>query len=389
VSLPLGKHEGQTLEFKRAEALRRPHGIARAVVAMLNASGGTIWIGVIEEGGRAVAIDPVERPREQLTRLRNHLLDTIDPALTEGPREDLRLEVLSAEGDESVLRLEVSRGCKRPYAQLKDGGRFYHLRVGDRLRAMTHEEIVDGGRSPLRPDPEAAARAELGKEREALATLPKGTLWIRLQPAFSTEILLSPSLRGLLTNPGASGNRESGWSVVNPHSLPKLAKGVLTIEQEYFGRTRVHRDGSIDYQAPVERLWHESPGGPKDQIYPFALVELPVSLLRLAARVHESNSRDDGEAFLLDMALANARGWKLRGYSPASYGYLFGHDEKEIDTDLLTIDRPVRVTRGELHDNPDRCALRLIQRLYESFGFEEDRIPAEFDRATGEFRLGS
>jgi len=36
---------------------------------------------------------------------------------------------------------------------------------------------------------------------------------------------------------------------------------------------------------------------------------------------------------------------------------------------------------------PDRCAFRLIRRVYEGFGHREDAIPAEFDRASGQLLL--
>ena len=53
----LGKAESDRLEFKEAEALRRPANIGREVVGFLNADGGEIWIGVKEEHERAVGYE--------------------------------------------------------------------------------------------------------------------------------------------------------------------------------------------------------------------------------------------------------------------------------------------------------------------------------------------
>lgn len=53
---PLGQVESVRLEFKGRDA--RPIDIGRAVVALLNASGGNIWWGVKAEGEKATAEEP-------------------------------------------------------------------------------------------------------------------------------------------------------------------------------------------------------------------------------------------------------------------------------------------------------------------------------------------
>src|SRR5262249_60933005 len=92
----------------------------------------------------------------------------------------------------------------------------------------------------------------------------------------------SEELRRLLVDPAASGNRASGWMVVNPYLQPKLSRDALAIARDTEGATRILRNGGLEYIGPLDRLWHENiPGGPQRQIYPFALLELPVSLMRL------------------------------------------------------------------------------------------------------------
>jgi hypothetical protein len=263
---------------------------------------------------------------------------------------------------------------------------------------MTREEIRGEFHMPPPANPLERAEEELLRARAQASKEARGTLWIRLQPAIAMDLeLRSNRLRQLLTIPGESGNRDSGWTVVNLHLSPTVGSGFVGIGDEYYGQTRIWRDGTIDYRAPIERLWHDNPGGPPTQIYPYALLELPVSLLRLSARVHGGSSDVEGtsshrstdeDPFMVDMGLFHAKGWKLRAYSPKSYGYILRHGEKVIDTDALTLDRPLRFTRRELLENPDRCALRLIRLVYELIGFEEDCIPSEFDRQTGSFKIG-
>ena len=103
VQWPRGKTESQTLEFKGRDALKQMKAISRSVVAMLNASGGEIWIGVAEEVGMAVRVEPIEDVEERKQALWNHLVDTLDPIPKE---EEVSLEsVDTSEG--SVLRIEV------------------------------------------------------------------------------------------------------------------------------------------------------------------------------------------------------------------------------------------------------------------------------------------
>src|SRR6185295_20094854 len=73
---------GPHLEFKGIDALKDPEKIAREVVAMLNAQGGKVWVGLREEDGRAVAVEPIADPEREKGRLLNYLVDTIEPAIS-------------------------------------------------------------------------------------------------------------------------------------------------------------------------------------------------------------------------------------------------------------------------------------------------------------------
>lgn len=407
VRIPLGQVEGQRLEFKGREALKKPQLLSRAVVAMLNADGGDVWVGLREEGGRAVQVEPVVDARAKMGSLWNHLIDTIDPPPLSGEKGEIKVESVPASEDEEVLRIRVAPGERGPYAQLKEGGRFFFIRAGDRVRSMTREEIAQGFQSEPRAnsaDDSASNKAleSLRREREGLQDLGKELFWIRLQPEADLDLdLQSPELKRLLVDPAASGNRSSGWMVVNPYLEPKLEGGSLSIEHEHYGSTRVYRNGCLEYRGPLDRLRHENPGGPRLQIYPFALLELPVSLMRLGAHVystiHDKPSERgprakikrlaDGRVWA-DLGLFNIMGWKLLPYSPRAYGYLFKHEEKTFPGKSLLLDRQLAFNVEEVVGEPDRCAFRLIQQVYQAFGYSEDRIPSEFDQTSGKLRIG-
>jgi hypothetical protein len=401
--IPLGRHEDQRLEFKGRDVLSKPQAIARAVVAMMNADGGEIWIGLREVDGKAVDVEHVANARRERDRLWNHLIDTLEPSPL---GEEIEVEpVADANGDE-VLRIVIRPRRERgPYAQLKDGGRFFFVRVGDRVRSMTREELVLAQPLAAAPSDESLSevRRVLGARRAKLAESRSSCVWIRLEPAFEVTLdLSSPGLRDLLIDPKGSDNREGGWTVMNRFATPALKQGQLEAGTEHSGFTSLGRNGALEHHAPLTRLWHGNPNDPRDLIHPYALIELVVSLVRLASAIHArlaqfsegvAPTRDrrgrDGSArvVLADLGLFGAKGWKLRPWSPRAAGYMFKHKEAVLEEEDLVLDQPITLDLHALVSEPDRCAFRLIQRVYEGFGLCEDEIPSEFDRRTGRFSI--
>lgn len=80
--IPLGQKEGPRLELKGADVLKDPEKIAREIVAMLNAEGGEVWVGLREEGNRAVAVEEIADPEGEQRRLLDFLGDVVEPSLS-------------------------------------------------------------------------------------------------------------------------------------------------------------------------------------------------------------------------------------------------------------------------------------------------------------------
>ena len=78
--VPLGRKEDFHLELKGRDALDDPEKIAREVVAFLNAEGGDVWVGLGEEAGRAVKVEPIPDPEREQRRLVDYLIETIEPS---------------------------------------------------------------------------------------------------------------------------------------------------------------------------------------------------------------------------------------------------------------------------------------------------------------------
>lgn len=412
--IPLGREENQRLEFKAREALKKPAGIARGVVAMLNARGGEIWVGLGETNGRAVEVQSITNVESERDRIWNHLIDTIEPPPAP---EEIDIEIVPAESG-SILRIRVTPGDeRRPYAQLKEGGRHFVIRTGARIRSMTREEMLDasGGakgkheRSPLDPI------RILERKREELLRFKQPMFWIRVQPDRELGIdIQSKKVERYLRDPTLSGNRESGWTFANRYVELRIEQDRRVLGDEASGRTLIERSGAIEHRTPLQWLTHSMQES--NEIYPYALLEKTVSVFRLARALYrdpELNSEETPPAsrrkmshhvikrglsrllavdfkIAVDFAITSAQGWRLRAYSPKSAHWQLGYDtvkgfehlQGKLTSDLL-LERPLEFKSTEFLSGPDSCALRLIRRVYEAFGLSEEMIPSEFDRRRG------
>jgi hypothetical protein len=378
--IPLGKTESHKLEFKGRDA--RPLDIVREVVAFLNAAGGEIWWGIKAESDRATAEEPFPDGEARKRDLQNHLIDTIEPS----PRipGEVALELVPAQGDGFVMRIRVRQldPGRAPAAQLKNQGRRFWIRVGNRVRVMSREEIA-AQFTTAREGPSRELQALL-EDRTIVEQSERPCFWMKIQPLPGIpdgEFNLQDSALGeLLTNPGATGNRNSGWNFVLELSRPRLGRGGLRNETDRDNYVEIKRSGAVVFRTRLERL--ENPGRDRPrELLSYPVVEFPISVLRLAAKIIESWGPKVREVFV-DFAFVGLRGWSLPWRSPLSPSSRF-HVPKRFEEDNLVPPQPFRFTRDELVQEPDRCGLRLITFIYEAFGYPADAIPPEFDQRIG------
>lgn len=378
--IPLGMKEDFHLEFKAQAALGTPEDIAREVVAMLNAEGGEVWIGLREEGGRAVAIDPIPDPDREETQLRDYLIDKIEPSPSVK-----EVKILRAETTEGILfRLKLTpAGNHKPYALLKKGGgRHYIIRIGERLRPMTREELIfsfkEGGG---KKDKVEQASTRLLEIRGGALAQHRSLLWLGIRPVSDLELdLQDPALEKYLQEPELTGNRQMGWNFCKFNYRPRLQKEKLVTRPEELRAVEFWKDGTLLFQVPLESLFWK---GERNEIWPYALVEHPVSAFRMARKIYEGKFSAN-DYIVADLALTGIGGWTLRPNSPGTWGFLSERMYSE-ESDLLW-EKPLVFSFQEVEAD-DSCAFRLIERVYEAFGLRRDAIPQEFDRQTGRLIL--
>jgi Putative DNA-binding domain len=385
--LPLGRKEDFHLEFKGNEALREPEKIAREVVAFLNAEGGEVWVGLREENGRAVAVEPIADPDQEQRRLLDYLIETVEPV----PAGEIQVEVVEAEGEGPVLRVEARPDeARRPYACLRKGGRHFVIRIADRIRPLSREEIL--GQAPRSDEAFLDRALELiREERNDRQEQRVEVLWLRLEPATPPrEVdldLQDRRLEELLTDSSRSGNRRDGWSFSRFLQRPRLRVGRLTTsgEEEPF-RVELRREGGLLFVSPLSGLHWQ---GQSKEIWPLALCELPVSALRIAGAVYQDRIPPDRQ-IVVDLALIGIQGWTLRPGTPGrGFEFMASNPARIEGDDDFLLDRPLIVRTGDLVENPDAIGYRLIERVYEAFGFRREQMPQVFDPVTRRLVLPS
>lgn len=389
--IPLGQVEDQQLEFKSAAVLDNPEKIAREVVAMLNAQGGEVWIGLREEDGRAMEIEPISEADSRKERLHDHLVDTLEPAPT---GDEVTIEIVpltKADKSEHLLRIYAEpKPNRRPYAYLRTGAWNFPIRVGARLRPMSRDEVKQGFSGSYVDNPDTTATAEerlIDLRQQALAEGLEG-LWLAVAPLSPLDLQVQASLfEEIATDPRASGNRKTGWNFARTVDYPQLSTHAIRwgggYGPEHAGRPSV--EVQVEITETGEAHFYASFGAlarKGHDIWPFTLLEYPVSAFRMLKRIFTEQT-DTSFNLLADLALLGLKDRQLAAGSPGDFSFDLRDAQSFEDGDDLVLASPLAFERREIVKEPDRCAFRLLRKIYQGFGYREDAIPREFSRASG------
>jgi hypothetical protein len=398
--IPLGKREDLHLEFKSADSLKDPEKIAREVVAMLNADGGDVWVGLGEDGeGRAVKVEAIPEPEASRQSLRDFLSDSIEPAPSSS---EISLAVIPAQ-DGSILRISVVGPTSRPYALLKKSGRFYWRRFDDRILPMSREELREAFVGTKQSDDEkarteSALRDEL-KELQQAPRDPSGIFWLRIMPVPKLSVNLDALQESdLLLDPSATGNRRAGQTffLAGGGSFHRKG-GRLVLGETNDAALSIYRHDGIQLRLPLGKFHAGHEPGAEKPLYWLTLLEVPTSVFRLLSKMlrYETLWEElplENSLFVSSVALLGLQGWTLRPYSPQLqqlqgwWNYLLRDPHSSSDRDFI-LAQPFGFTLRAIRDDPDRCGFRLVSRIYEAFGFGTAELPSEFDQKSGRLVL--
>jgi len=126
----LRKGEDSTFEFKRDDA--QNHDLAKELVAFLNLQGGTLLLGVEDDG----SITGVTRERLLEKWVAELCRTKIEP-----PVVPVLSWVRDAEPGRGVLVVRVTLGPNKPYAGVHNARKTYFIRMGSTSREASREEL--------------------------------------------------------------------------------------------------------------------------------------------------------------------------------------------------------------------------------------------------------
>ena len=369
------------LEFKRGDVVDNPVTIARAAAAMLNTDGGVIWIGIEEVDGIATRAQRIADVAAVRRRVHDSLVDRIEPAPTDGE--------VSVEEIEGLLAVQVQKGRRGPYAFLERSMRGFVERIDARIRPLDREEL----RSRFQAKPRST-RAEVAEQALAVRRGPPrqtsdgagAGLFVWFHPTSELEVdLRSDRLGALLKVPEASGNRRMGWNFTSEfhHLEPAKAGKTLWRADHRSHYLELKKGGELLFAVPLSRLhWKGEP----QEIYPWALIEYVLSVCRLYPALVKAASTLEPTRVLVALSLRGIEKWILRPHSPRSAGYeISAPGTPEGDIEL----KPIAFEWSDLDQAPDACGWRLLELVYDHFGFGENQMPAEYDRKNRQFQLAN
>lgn len=125
--------EATEYEFKIALESNKPKSWLKTVSAFANGLGGTIYIGV-DDNGAIVGVSDIKVVTNKISEL---IKERIDPALTSFIVLPLTI------GDKTVLQLKIANGENTPYYYVGDGSRTAYYRLGNRSEQAPSNVLME------------------------------------------------------------------------------------------------------------------------------------------------------------------------------------------------------------------------------------------------------
>jgi hypothetical protein len=380
--------ENHRLEFKAKDILKNPAKVGREVVGFLNADGGEIWIGIQEKEGIAVSVEDISNPEKELGALRDHLMATIEPPI----QTELQFEIVKGPDGEALIKVVIQKGTGGPYAQI-DRGRHFLIRVTDRLREMSRQEIERSFHQASASSGEARVNEtiqSIQKEQAAQTEKKPPRLWIRIQPVVPIHLALEDELvkaqfKTWLTDARSTGNRLGGFNFAIRHLEPRPRQTEISIGDPkipYY--TTVTDQGTLTY-VKADGLYPLFREEDERIISVYALLEQPVSLFRFMQQILKTYGGSQSTQIVAAIAINGLRGARLVPGSPKE-SFLPWHEPKVLEKDALEIG-PLTFGSQEIVNQPDSCGMRLVRRVYYEFDFDDHALPSEYDPKTGTLLL--
>ena len=420
--------ERQHLEFKATfeyrDAATRME-LLRDVVSMANGGGGYLVFGVRDDGrGQAQSfVDQalMNRADSMIKSIRSLCHDHIAERI-----EGIEIRRRNVNGN-TVIIVRIPISGRRPHMvtlnhrtdfaiRVEDGKRemslgeireaFLNEPIGLRLdnmdailsdlvRTLTHgqrkKELTEASQTHVsdalvRSD-DGPVLAEVLRERFENEVGETPFLWLGATPVAPRQRLIAvddPEILSMLSTP--PGSRRSGWNMAGlDHSRRWSLTGVELGIKEY-RYLEVFDNGHLEFWTPLDdrfcRKQSEEERRVRPRLYPYPVVEYPVSFLRLAAAL--LGSAGYSEEVLIQLEYRNASGYILPPGQPEHFDFDSPLDPSTPFAGRHLLVGPIRVP-GTF--KPDEVAFDLLKVVYQGFGVEVGGIP--FRDSDGTFSFGA
>jgi hypothetical protein len=177
----------------------------------------------------------------------------------------------------------------------------------------------------------------------------------------------------LLSQPPNPHGRRGGWDA---RPLPPLQRTALGFENERieYHHMKFIKNGHLEFWTAIDHsfCWQQEAEDMKThpRLYPYPVVEYPLSFLRLY-RALADFLRMDGD-IVFQMQYLNIQGAILLPYQPESIGFKIPIEPIRP----LTRNRLVFEAKHFRKDfDPDPAALQVVKDLYFEFGYGREQIP--------------
>lgn len=393
--------EEQRLDFKRD-----PYGgtntdkreMLRDIVAMANAGGGYIVIGIEEDDqSRANGIRPVPDAAGEVERMQDLAATGIAPRIM--PLEIRCIPTI--EGD--IVLVRVPETAASPHMVALHNRTEFWSRHGTIKREMSIEEIRaaflgDEQQVRLGRIEEVLTRLQEDRTRVTLDSITADTP-IRMLSTF-TQVKLAmdlqaraqvgeePYYRAAITPTDVSdwmqlndevlellrdpvSMRHGGWHI-RELEVSRIREGAVGTNA-YGQELLLLRNGHMEFRHPLQHRsyqWRQSEQEASQHpwLYPYPLIELPVSFFRSARLVYDA--LDVHTSAEIEHVFMNLRGFVLEPGHPNNV--FFGADGKRYEKEEYYGEAEVKDASAF---DPDALVHDLTRDFYAAFGFEDNRIP--------------
>jgi len=424
-----GTSERQHLEFKEIYKIKDPEDkleVLRDIASLANGGGGYLIIGMQDDGtGKPVGYRP--QSREDLDKMKKSIQQLcLDHIAERIPRLEFRIR---EPNNKPILIIYIPDSIQAPHMVKFNRRTDFYTRYDEGKREMSIAEIrraFQDDRMQLMLDSishktddilrclpsEGAAEVTevsggeptketgvLGEEPGEVKVTPffpsafsdgykliqavynrmmaeidgEPYFWIAVTPILLNRDALnvdSTEIREIITTP--PGSRRSGWNMERTVNINNIPDGIGRGPKDY-EYLLLYKNAHMEFRTPLNEhfCWRQKPEefSKSPELYPYPVVEYPVTFLRLHQAIIES-SRIQGE-FIVNLRYVNLKGYRLRPYGPKQVGYMFADEVKPFTYNHLILP-PLKIGHSS---NPDETAYKLLEQVYSAFELSAKTIP--------------